>query len=86
MAFADRGFARTRAVVIANPTDDEAFVAAVEGLVAGGVATPEALEAALRKTYPNTVVRQRELSSEPVAMWYAYRDGRWVDSRDDKAL
>jgi hypothetical protein len=86
MAFADREFAAKRAVVIANPTDDDGFVSAAEGIVAAGVSSPEALEAELRKVYPGAVVREREISAEPIRMWYAYRDGHWVDSRDDKAM
>lgn len=72
-------------VVIANPTHDREFVAAARGLVADGVLMPEALEAELRRKYPRTVVRERVLTGEP-RTWYAYRDGHWVDSRDDQGM
>ena len=73
-------------VVIANPTHDHTFVALAERLVAEGAASPEALQTELRKDYPRTLVRERVLTAEPVRTWYAYREGRWVDSRDDQAM
>jgi hypothetical protein len=86
MEQADRGRGSKPPVVIANPTHDHSFVGLAERLVADGVQSPEALQAELRKTYPRTVVRERQISAEPVPMWYAYRDGHWVDSRDDQGL
>ena len=73
-------------VVVANPTHDHTFVALAERLVADGISSPAALEAELRKDYPAAVVRQRQLAGEPVRTWYAYRDGHWVDSRDDQGM
>jgi hypothetical protein len=61
-----------------NPRTDPDFVALVDSLVAV-VADPAELQARLRQTHPLTVVRERGLSGEPVAVWYVYRDGRWVD-------
>lgn len=73
-------------MLIANPTHDDAFQLLAERLIAEGASTPAELESKLRRTYPRTVVRQRELAAELTPIWYAYRDGRWVDSRDDRAL
>jgi hypothetical protein len=86
MVHAERGLGPRLPVVVANPTDDDAFVALAGRLVADGATSPEALQTELRKSYPRTVVRERQLASEPMRMWYAYRDGHWVDSRDDRAL
>jgi hypothetical protein len=82
----DPDVAPKRVTAIANPTHDRAFVALVDRLLAEGVSDPEALETTLRMQYPEATVRERELTGEPVRVWYAYRDGRWVDSRDEKAL
>ena len=73
-------------VVIANPTHDHLFVALAERLVGEGAATPDELQARLRTEFPRTIVRERQLAGETMRMWYAYRDGHWVDSRDDQAL
>ncbi len=67
--------------LIANPVTDREFVAAAEGHVAAGVRTTSELQARLRVGYPQTVVHARELSGEPVTVWYVYRDGRWTDAR-----
>jgi hypothetical protein len=69
-----------RPVLITNPRSDEAFVAAVEAAVDGADA-PADLQARLRERYPQAVVRPRDLSSEPVTVWYVYRDGHWVSDR-----
>ena len=86
MGDAEPQVAPTPPVVIANPTHDHAFVALAERLVAEGAASPQALEAELRKVYPKTMVRERVLTAEPMRTWYVYRDGHWVDSRDDQAM
>lgn len=69
-----------RPVLITNPRSDEGFVAAVETAM-DGVDDPAALQARLREHYPLAVVRPRDLSSEPVTVWYVYRDGHWVSDR-----
>jgi hypothetical protein len=61
-----------------NPRDDEAFGDFVAELVAGGIETTAALQAALRDRYPVAVVHKREISAERVVVWYVYRDGRWI--------
>jgi hypothetical protein len=65
-------------VLMLNPRDDEAFGDLVARLVAGGIKTTTALQAALRDRYPEAVVHKREISAERVVVWYVYRDGRWI--------
>ena len=68
-----------RAVLIVNPRDDEAFGDLVEGFVAAGAETTAALQAALRHAgYTRATVHPREISAEPVVVWYVYREGRWI--------
>jgi hypothetical protein len=62
--------------LVINPANDSVFEATVKNRLRE-VATPEALQEALRSQYPEVVVHRRELSSEPITMWYVYRDGRW---------
>jgi hypothetical protein len=68
----------SRPVVVANPRDDEDFVAHVDALVERAPDGAATLELLLRARYPDAVVRQREISGEPREMWYVYRDGRWT--------
>lgn len=67
--------------LIVNPVTDREFVAAAEGFVAAGAQTTGELETLLRVEYPRAVVHARELSGEPVIVWYVYRDGRWTNAR-----
>jgi hypothetical protein len=67
-----------RPILILNPRHDPAFVQRVRGIEEGGLDRPEDLVDALRPSYPEIVVRPRELSSEPAVVWYVYRDGRWT--------
>lgn len=46
-------------------------------MVSAGIDDPAILQVRLRERYPDAVVRPRELSSEPVVIWYVYRDGHW---------
>jgi hypothetical protein len=62
--------------VVINPANDTEFEATVKSRLPD-VTTPEALEEALRSQYPDVVIHRRELSSEPMTIWYVYRDGRW---------
>lgn len=64
-------------MLITNPRSDAAFVQAVDAAL-DGADGPGELQRRLRERYPDVVVRPRELSSEPVTVWYVYRDGRWV--------
>lgn len=68
-----------RPILVLNPRHDDAFEAAARGLAQNGLETPEALQEALRRTYPQALVRPRELSGEQVVIWYVYRDGHWVN-------
>jgi hypothetical protein len=65
-------------LLILNPRHDAAFARLANELVADGTRAPEALEAALRHTYPSATVRPRVLAGEPEVVWYVYRDGRWT--------
>jgi len=82
----DRRRAAEPPIVIANPSHDRAFVALAEQIVAEGIATPEAMQAELRKKYPRAAVSARQLAAEGVRTWYAYRDGHWLDSRDEQGM
>jgi hypothetical protein len=64
--------------VVLNPRTDPDFVTFAESVLAEGPVTPEAFEARLRERYPSAVVRPRELASEPLTLWYCYRDGTWT--------
>lgn len=65
--------------LVLNPRHDEAFVARAKELANNGVHTPDDLCAVLRERYPKVSVHARELSGESYAVWYVYRDGRWVE-------
>ena len=67
-----------RSGIRVNPQSDVAFVALVDRL-ADDVVAPDELQALLRETHPDAVVRERGLSGEPVGLWYVYRDGVWTD-------
>ena len=69
---------RRRPTIVANPAGDVVFTARVEECLEAGPSDPSELERALRREYPAVVVRRREISNEPVEVWYVYREGRWV--------
>ncbi len=64
-------------ILVINPRSDTAFVDHVNAELVG-VQRPEDLAKRLRARYPDVVVRPRDLSSEPVAVWYVFRDGHWT--------
>ncbi len=64
-------------ILVINPRSDTAFVDQVNAELVG-VQRPEDLAKRLRAWYPDVVVRPRELSSEPAAVWYVFRDGHWT--------
>jgi hypothetical protein len=70
--------------LVLNPRSDSDFVSYAESILADGAATPEDFEARLRERYRSAVVRPRELSSEPLTLWYCYRDGAWTPRRNGK--
>ena len=61
-----------------NPSDDDAFVAVVDRLLAGGLRDAGEFQRRLRDSYPGALVRPRDLAFEPFVVWYVYRDGRWI--------
>jgi hypothetical protein len=68
-----------RPFLFVNPRSDSEFVSFANACFQDAT-TPRRLEEALRERYPNAIVRPRLLDGEPVGVWYAYRDGRWVPS------
>jgi len=73
--------AQTIPILILNPADDTAFAASAREAVdhpAGQAKGPLALQAALRRHYPRVAVHPRDLTGEPLTVWYVYREGHWV--------
>jgi hypothetical protein len=68
-------------LLVTNPSDDVDFRDYASSRV-DGTSTPRDLEAALRQRYPAAIVHLRMLSGETRAVWYVYRDGRWVGRRE----
>ena len=68
-----------RPVLVINPRTDHVFANLAERITRDGVQNAHALEEALRKAYPRTVVRERGLAQEATT-WYVYREGTWVPS------
>jgi hypothetical protein len=66
-------------ILIVNPRSDADFHRSAQE-AASAASSAEDLEAALRRTYPNTVVRPRDLEGERWIVWYVYREGRWIPS------
>jgi hypothetical protein len=66
--------------LVTNPRSDRVLRELAETLVRDGATTPSALAARLRDRYPRVVVRQRDLSHEPLTIWYVYREGSWIPS------
>lgn len=73
-------------VLVVNPSTDRLFEKHAQLLIDDGVTTPEQLESGLRLEYPGAVVHARMLSGEPTSIWYAYRDGRWVNGDVGRAV
>lgn len=65
-------------VLILNPLDDEEFARTATTILDRGAMTPERMQDLLRERYRRAVVRRREIAGERTAIWYVYRDGRWV--------
>lgn len=64
--------------LVLNPRHDTEFVAVAEAIATNGVVLPSELQERLRETYPDAVVRARELNGEAFTIWYVYRDGHWT--------
>jgi hypothetical protein len=67
-----------RPILVVNPRSDPSFVDLAEAVAHEGVDGPIELQTRLRAVYPDVVVRERGLSGDSPAVWYVYRDGRWV--------
>lgn len=71
---------QARPILVLNPRQDGAFGGAAQTLLDHDGPSLEALQSSLRQTYPNTVVRARDLSGEAIVTWYVYREGHWINS------
>jgi PAS domain S-box-containing protein len=70
-------------IVVTIPSSDVSFQAAVEAALQQlEESTPSSLEASVRRVYPRALVAPREISAEPLQIWYSYRDGRFTGSGD----
>lgn len=68
-----------RPVLVVNPRTDAAFAAFVREQIEGLTDDdPANLELRLRERHPAAAVHVRLLSSEPMTVWYIYRDGHWT--------
>jgi hypothetical protein len=72
-----------RPLLVTNPAHDREFAAAAESLLDEGILQIEDFRTRLRVGYPAVAVNLRELSSEPLIVWYVYRDGRWTAEQAD---
>lgn len=72
--------ATARPVLVLNPRHDQAFVDTAQSLLEHDTPSHEALQNSLRQTYPNAVVRARDLSGETIVAWYVFREGYWINS------
>ncbi len=75
------GHSDTRPLLIVNPLEDSAFTAAADAQL-DGCDDPLELEERLRPGYPRATVHARELAGESKRVWYVYRDGHWIPSRE----
>jgi hypothetical protein len=73
-------------ILVVNPAEDDVFGAFAQVIVDDGVANIGELERRLRPMYSKAVVHARELSSEPLVIWYVYRDGHWIDSPGSRQM
>jgi hypothetical protein len=70
-----------RPTVLANPRSDQEFVDFVHRQVDRQPdADVAAIERRVRQRYPSAAIRERLLASEPMTVWYVYRDGHWTPS------
>lgn len=67
--------------LITNPADDVAFRDSAHAALQEAQSVAE-LQEILRRDYPRTVVRARDLAGELAVVWYVYRDGHWVTGHD----
>jgi hypothetical protein len=69
--------------LVINPESDEDFSLRVHHAAHPSMLDPGELEAELRRTYPETVVRAGVAESDGRRRWYVYRDGRWVQAHQE---
>ena len=71
--------------LVVNPVDDQVFAAFAQLVVDHGTSSITDFQRRLRTIYPSATVHARELTGEPLVVWYVYRDGHWVrpDRLDD---
>jgi hypothetical protein len=72
-----------RPILVVNPVADRTFKAFAEQQLDEGTPSLRELETMLRVRYPRAAVHARELSGEPITIWYVYRDGHWTIDRAD---
>jgi hypothetical protein len=70
-----------RPILVVNPVADRTFKAFAEQQLDDGASSVRDLETRLRVRYPRSAVHARELSGEPITIWYVYRDGHWTSDR-----
>jgi len=70
-----------RPTLVTNPAGDAAFRDHAEAAFQEGQSVAE-LQQILRRDYPRTVVRARDLAGERQVVWYVYREGHWVARHD----
>jgi hypothetical protein len=70
-----------RPALVINPAGDVAFRDHAEAALQEGRSARE-LQQILRRDYPRTVVRARDLAGERQVVWYVYRDGHWIAGDD----
>lgn len=75
------GAAQRRPVLVINPRDDTAFVAAAESQLDACNHSIARFQDGLRASFPDAFVRARDLSGESTVVWYLFRDGHWVNGR-----
>ena len=67
-------------ILILNPADDVAFRRrrGPPSTIRPARRTDPGAQAALRRHYPRVAVHPRDLTGEPMTVWYVYREGHWV--------
>lgn len=71
-----------RPTLVANPVSDRVFQAFAEQQLDEGVEELAVFQMRLRVRYPQAIVHARDLTGEPTAVWYVYRDGQWTNPRE----
>lgn len=72
-----------RPILVTNPAGDVVFREHADAALQEGQSAHE-LQQILRRDYPRTVVRARDLAGERQVVWYVYRDGQWIAGDNGK--